>query len=95
MQRKAPRFAWLPNFFFHVTAYALLRKNGVDLGKRAFLWLGPGPIATRALTEQKNNRDVRLCTVMESARFDPADMQGYIEHYVDLRPDHRPCCKAV
>jgi uncharacterized protein len=32
----------LPNFFFHVTmAYALLRKNGVDLGKRDFL--GPIP----------------------------------------------------
>lgn len=31
----------LPNFFFHVTmAYALLRKNGVELGKRDFL----GPI---------------------------------------------------
>jgi uncharacterized protein len=31
----------LPNFFFHVTmAYALLRKNGVQLGKRDFL----GPI---------------------------------------------------
>ena len=31
----------LPNFFFHVTmAYALLRKNGIDLGKRDFL----GPI---------------------------------------------------
>lgn len=31
----------LPNFFFHVTtAYALLRKNGVDIGKRDFL----GPI---------------------------------------------------
>src|ERR1700730_404058 len=31
----------LPNFFFHVTtAYALLRKNGVDLGNRDFL----GPI---------------------------------------------------
>jgi uncharacterized protein len=28
----------LPNFFFHVTmAYALLRKNGVDLGKGDFL----------------------------------------------------------
>lgn len=28
----------LPNFFFHLTmAYALLRKNGVDLGKRDFL----------------------------------------------------------
>jgi len=28
----------LPNFFFHVTmAYALLRKNGIDLGKRDFL----------------------------------------------------------
>jgi uncharacterized protein len=28
----------LPNFFFHVTmAYALLRKNGVDIGKRDFL----------------------------------------------------------
>jgi uncharacterized protein len=32
----------LPNFFFHVTmAYALLRKNGIDLGKRDFL----GPIS--------------------------------------------------
>jgi uncharacterized protein len=31
----------LPNFFFHLTmAYALLRKNGVELGKRDFL----GPI---------------------------------------------------
>jgi hypothetical protein len=31
----------LPNFFFHVTmVYALLRKNGVELGKRDFL----GPI---------------------------------------------------
>jgi hypothetical protein len=31
----------LPNFFFHVTmAYALLRKNGVEVGKRDFL----GPI---------------------------------------------------
>jgi uncharacterized protein len=31
----------LPNFFFHLTmTYALLRKNGVDLGKRDFL----GPI---------------------------------------------------
>jgi uncharacterized protein len=28
----------IPNFFFHVTmVYALLRKNGVDLGKRDFL----------------------------------------------------------
>ena len=28
----------LPNFFFHhVTAYALLRHNGVDIGKRDFL----------------------------------------------------------
>ena len=34
----------LPNFFFHVTmAYALLRKNGVDLGKSDFL----GPIPAR------------------------------------------------
>jgi len=32
----------LPNFFFHLTmAYALLRKNGVALGKRDFL--GPTP----------------------------------------------------
>ena len=31
----------LPNFFFHMTmAYALLRKNGVELGKRDFL----GPV---------------------------------------------------
>jgi uncharacterized protein len=31
----------LPNFFFHMTmTYALLRKNGVELGKRDFL----GPI---------------------------------------------------
>jgi uncharacterized protein len=28
----------LPNFFFHLTmTYALLRKNGVELGKRDFL----------------------------------------------------------
>jgi hypothetical protein len=28
----------LPNFFFHVTtAYAILRHNGVDLGKRDYL----------------------------------------------------------
>lgn len=28
----------IPNFFFHVTtAYALLRHNGVDLGKADFL----------------------------------------------------------
>ena len=28
----------LPNFFFHMTmTYALLRKNGIDLGKRDFL----------------------------------------------------------
>jgi uncharacterized protein len=28
----------LPNFFFHLTtAYALLRHNGVDLGKSDFL----------------------------------------------------------
>jgi uncharacterized protein len=31
------RFA-LPNFYFHVTAaYAILRENGVDLGKRDFI----------------------------------------------------------
>jgi len=30
---------WLiPNFFFHVSmAYAILRHNGVDIGKRDFL----------------------------------------------------------
>ena len=28
----------LPNFFFHATtAYAILRHNGVDVGKRDFL----------------------------------------------------------
>jgi hypothetical protein len=28
----------LPNFYFHVTtAYAILRHNGVDLGKRDFI----------------------------------------------------------
>ncbi|WP_284616849.1 DUF1993 domain-containing protein [Aquabacterium humicola] len=33
----------LPNFFFHVTtAYALLRHNGVELGKKDFLALGDG-----------------------------------------------------
>jgi len=33
---------WLPNFFFHVTmTYALLRANGVELGKRDYLGL-PG-----------------------------------------------------
>jgi uncharacterized protein len=36
----------LPNFFFHVTTtYALLRHNGVDLGKADFL----GPIAVKDL----------------------------------------------
>jgi hypothetical protein len=34
----------LPNFFFHVTmAYAILRHNGVDVGKRDYL----GPISFR------------------------------------------------
>ena len=33
----------VPNFFFHVTtAYAILRHNGVDVGKRDFL--GPMPL---------------------------------------------------
>jgi hypothetical protein len=33
----------IPNFFFHVTtAYAILRHNGVDVGKRDFL--GPMPL---------------------------------------------------
>ena len=32
------RFFVLPNFFFHVTtAYAILRHNGVDLGKGDYL----------------------------------------------------------
>jgi hypothetical protein len=32
------RFHALPNFFFHVTtAYAILRHNGVELGKRDYL----------------------------------------------------------
>ena len=35
------RFMALPNFFFHVTtAYALLRHNGVDLGKGDYLGNG-------------------------------------------------------
>jgi hypothetical protein len=35
----------LPNFYFHVTAaYAILRHNGVDIGKRDFL--GDIPIKT-------------------------------------------------
>jgi hypothetical protein len=35
----------LPNFYFHVTAaYAILRHNGVDIGKRDFL--GSIPIKT-------------------------------------------------
>ena len=34
----------MPNFFFHLTtAYALLRHNGVDLGKRDYL----GPLTLR------------------------------------------------
>ena len=43
------RFA-LPNFFFHVTtAYALLRANGVGLGKPGFLQhLGPPNITAAA-----------------------------------------------
>lgn len=33
----------LPNFYFHVTiAYAILRHNGVDLGKRDFVGKVPG-----------------------------------------------------
>ena len=33
----------LPNFFFHLTtAYAILRKNGVQIGKRDFLGAIPG-----------------------------------------------------
>ena len=36
----------LPNFYFHVTtAYAILRHNGVDVGKRDFI----GPVVTRDL----------------------------------------------
>ena len=32
------RFHALPNFFFHEpTAYAILRHNGVELGKRDYL----------------------------------------------------------
>jgi uncharacterized protein len=34
----------LPNFFFHVTtAYALLRHNGVELGKTEYLMGGTAP----------------------------------------------------
>jgi uncharacterized protein len=33
----------LPNFYFHVTAaYAILRANGVELGKRDFMGKTPG-----------------------------------------------------
>jgi hypothetical protein len=33
----------LPNFYFHATvAYAILRHNGVDLGKRDFMGSVPG-----------------------------------------------------
>ena len=33
----------LPNFYFHVTiAYAILRHNGVELGKRDFVGAVPG-----------------------------------------------------
>ena len=36
------RFA-LPHFYFHVTmAYAILRENGVDLGKRDYMGVVPG-----------------------------------------------------
>jgi hypothetical protein len=35
---RVPAELGLPNFFFHhVTAYNLLRHNGVDIGKRDFL----------------------------------------------------------
>lgn len=39
MQAQAYLLTWmLPNFFFHLTtAYAILRHNGVDLGKRDYL----------------------------------------------------------
>ena len=33
----------LPNFYFHATtAYAILRHNGVELGKRDFVGAVPG-----------------------------------------------------
>jgi hypothetical protein len=33
----------MPNFFFHTTtAYAILRHNGVELGKRDFMGQVPG-----------------------------------------------------
>ena len=36
----------LPNFYFHVTtAYAILRHNGVDVGKKDFI----GPVALQDL----------------------------------------------
>jgi uncharacterized protein len=36
----------MPNFFFHVSmAYAILRHNGVDLGKRDFMGVVPGMTA--------------------------------------------------
>jgi hypothetical protein len=39
MTAQAYLLTWtLPNFFFHVTtAYAILRHNGVDLGKTDYL----------------------------------------------------------
>ena len=41
----------MPNFYFHVTtAYAILRHNGVDLGKKDFL--GPLPYQEPAVTAQ-------------------------------------------
>ena len=36
----------LPNFYFHVTtAYAILRHNGLDIGKRDFLGNVPAAAA--------------------------------------------------
>ena len=39
VQRPRLRQPWaMPNFYFHLTmAYAILRHNGIELGKRDFL----------------------------------------------------------
>ena len=46
MKMKGSDYAFhlaLPNFYFHVTtAYAILRHNGVELGKRDFIGVPPG-----------------------------------------------------
>ena len=51
----------VPNFFFHpVTAYAILRHNGGDVGKRDFL----GTLSLRAPCGGGSAGDPIACTIL-------------------------------